>query len=339
MQNGQHGKDFASFDLVLFLWGYRKLILGITLLGLVTGLVTASVITPLYKSEVVMFPALTNTASKAVLSESYNNSDLLGLGDVEDSEKLLQMLHADEIRDRVVDHFDLMRVYVIDPAAPHVKALVQDAFEDHVSFENTKFKSIRVQVLDPDPQRAADMANFIADQVDSVWTEMEYARAEKGYALVAVLVQEVEQDIQRMTDSLMVVRRLGIHDYYTQVERLTEYLGAAIVKGHQRAVREIDERFKVLAEYGGAYVSLHEQLGLETRKLSALRMKMSQAQADMKSGLPHKFVVNRATPADKKYSPVRWMVVTMNTVSAFLLALIIITIHVNIRKTQTGHAE
>ncbi len=42
MQNGQHGKDFASFDLVLFLWGYRKLILGITLLGLVTGLVTAS---------------------------------------------------------------------------------------------------------------------------------------------------------------------------------------------------------------------------------------------------------------------------------------------------------
>ena len=132
---------------------------------------------------------------------------------------------------------------------------------------------------------------------------------------------------------------MGIHDYYTQVERLTEYLGAAIVKGDQRAVREIDERFKVLAEYGGAYVSLHEQLGLETRKLSALRMKMSQAQADMKSGLPHKFVVNRATPADKKYSPVRWMVVTMNTVSAFLLALIIITIHVNIRKTQTGHAE
>ncbi len=43
-------------------------------------------ITPLYKSEVVMFPALTNTASKAVLTESYNNSDLLGLGDVEDSE-------------------------------------------------------------------------------------------------------------------------------------------------------------------------------------------------------------------------------------------------------------
>ena len=52
----------APFDLVLFLWARRRLIIGITLLGLVAGVAAAFLITPLYRSEVIMFPAITNSA-------------------------------------------------------------------------------------------------------------------------------------------------------------------------------------------------------------------------------------------------------------------------------------
>ena len=47
---------------------------------------------------------------------------------------------------------------------------LQEAFDDHITFERTKFSSVRVEVLDTEPERAADIANFIADQVDTVWT-------------------------------------------------------------------------------------------------------------------------------------------------------------------------
>ncbi len=340
MQNGQHGKDFASFDLVLFLWGYRKLIIGISALGAVAGIVVAFLITPLYMSEVVMFPAVTNSVSKALLNEqSTGRDDILGLGDEEDSEQLLQMLNSDKIRDRVTARFDLMSVYDIDPTAKHRISDLQMAFADHITFERTKFSSVRVQVLDPDPDRAANMANYIADQVDTVWSEMARERASKGFNLVQSKVDDLTEEIRVMTDSMRVLRELGVQDYHTQTERYNEYLGAAILKGDQRAIKEFEERFKVLAKYGGPYVTLQDRLFNETKRMSVLRMKLEQAQADMDSDLPHKFVVNRAQPSDKKFSPVRWLVVAISTVSAFLLALLLIVVQVNVRKIRTSHGE
>jgi hypothetical protein len=94
-------------------------------------------------------------------------------------------------------------------------------------------------------------------------------------------------------------------------------MGAAIVKGDQRAIKEFDDRFKVLAKYGGAYVTLQDAQFNEVKRLSVLKMKLEQAEADRESDLPHKFVVNRAQPADKKSYPIRWLVVLMSTVSAF----------------------
>ncbi len=340
MQERQHGKDLDSFDLVLFLWERRKLIGGITALGAVAGVIAAFVITPLYKSEVVMFPAVTNSVSKALLNEqSTGRDDILALGDEEDCEQLLQMLNSDKIRDRVTQRFNLMAVYEIDTTSKQRNTELQEAFAEHITFERTKYTSVRVQVLDPDPNRASDMANYIADQLDTVWTEMARERASKGYRLVDSKVAELTEEIRVMTDSMRVLRELGVHDYHTQTERYNEYMGAAIVKGDQRAIKEFEERFKVLAKYGGPYVTLQDRLFNETKRMSVLRMKLEQAQADMDSDLPHKFVVNRAQPSDKKFSPVRWLVVAISTVSALLLSLLLIVVQSNVRKIRASHVQ
>ena len=339
MQQAPQAPGTNSFDLVLFLWARRKLIIGITALGLVAGVAAAFLITPLYRSEVIMFPAITNSASKALLNEqSTGRDDILALGDEEDSEQLLQMLHSDIVRDRVSQKFDLMTVYEIDPNGKHKRSELAEAFKDHIKFEYTKFSSVRVEVMDPDPQRAADIANYIADQVDSVWKDMAIERAQKGFRLVDTKVKQLEADIRQMADSMRVLRELGVHDYHTQTERYNEYLGAAIVKGDQRAIKEFEERFKVLAQYGGAYVTLQDRQFNEVKRLSVLRMKLEQAQADYESDLPHKFIVNQAQVADKKAYPVRWLVVAISTISAILLALLLIVVQEQVRKIQASHA-
>lgn len=337
MQQAPQAPGTNSFDLVLFLWARRKLIIGITALGLVAGVAAAFLITPLYRSEVIMFPAITNSASKALLNEqSTGRDDILALGDEEDSEQLLQMLHSDIVRDRVSQKFDLMTVYEIDPNGKHKRSELAEAFKDHIKFEYTKFSSVRVEVMDPDPQRAADIANYIADQVDSVWKDMAIERAQKGFRLVDTKVKELEADIRQMADSMRVLRELGVHDYHTQTERYNEYLGAAIVKGDQRAIKEFEERFKVLAQYGGAYVTLQDRLFNETKRLSVMKMKLEQAQADLESDLPHKFVVNRAQPADKKAYPIRWLIVAISGIASLLLALLLIVVQENVKKIRTA---
>lgn len=330
----------ASFDLILFLWARRKLIIGITLFGLAVGVAAAFLITPLYRSEVIMFPAITNSASKALLNEqSTGRDDILALGDEEDSEQLLQLLHSDLIRDRVAQTFDLYKRYDIPLDDKHRNSDLREAYEEHITFEYTKFSSVRVDVLDEQPDTAAAIANFIADQVDSVWRHMARERAQKGFALVQTKVRELEDDIRSWQDSMQVLRELGVQDYHTQTERYNEYMGAAILKGDQRAVKEFEERFKVLAKYGGAYVTLQDRLFNETKRLSILRMKLEQAQADLESDLPHKFVVNAAQPADKKTYPIRWLVVAISGVSALLLALLLIIVQENVKKIRTAHGN
>lgn len=339
MAEGTRGGAGNSFDLVVFLWRKRRMIIGITLLGAIAGVVAAFVIRPLYKSEVILFPAITNSVSKALLSEqSTGRDDILALGDEEDAEQLLQILNSDLVRERSAARFDLMAVYRIKPDDPHKNSDLREAYEDHIKFEYTKFGSVRVEVLDEEPQRAADIANFIADQVDSVWRDMARERASKGFALVKSKVEELQGQIEQMEDSMRILRGLGVQDYHTQTERYNEYLGAAILKGDQRAVKEFEDRFKVLAQYGGAYVTLQDRQFNELKRLSVLRMKLEQAQADLESDLPHKFVVNKAFPADRKSYPVRWLVASVSTISALLLALLLIVVQENIKKIRVSYA-
>ena len=66
-------------------------------------------------------------------------------------------------------------------------------------------------------------------------------------------------------------------------------------------------------------------------------MKLEQAQADLESDLPHKFVVNAAQPADKKSYPIRWLVVAISGVSALLLALLLIIVKENVKKIRIAN--
>ena len=87
MANGATKHDDDSFDLAIFLWRRRRFIIGMALLGLVGGIVATLVVTPRYKSEVVLFPAITNSVSKALLSEqSTGRDDILALGETLASE-------------------------------------------------------------------------------------------------------------------------------------------------------------------------------------------------------------------------------------------------------------
>ncbi|MBK9076397.1 MAG: hypothetical protein IPL77_15775 [Flavobacteriales bacterium] len=329
-----------NFDLLLFLWARRRLILGVTLLGMVAGIAAAFIIRPRFKSEVILFPAITNSVSKALLSEvSTGRDDILALGDEQDAEQLLQILHSDRVRDHITEKYHLADVYRIEADNPHIRTELRESYEEHFKFEYTKFGSVRVEVLDEDAQRAADMANDVAALVDTVWKAMGQERAGKGLAVVAENVHRIEKELIVVEDSMRVLRRLGVHDYHTQSERYNEYMGAAIVKGDMRAVKEFEERFKVLAEYGGPYTALQDRFYNEMKRLTTLRMKMDQARADMESDLPHKFVVNRAQPADKKSYPVRWLVVVVSTISAFLLALLLIVVQENIKKITDRHAR
>jgi hypothetical protein len=63
-----------------------------------------------------------------------------------------------------------------------------------------------------------------------------------------------------------------------------------------------------------------------------LKAKYEEAKTDAEEVLPTKFVVNSAFPAERKSYPIRWLIISVTTISAFFFALIIILILENVKQ-------
>ena len=181
---------------------------------------------------------------------------------------------------------------------------------------------------------AADIANYISDQLDSVKNKMQKERAFKAFKIVETEYRKLINDIKMMEDSLTVLRKLGINDYETQAEAYNVQLAIALSKNNKEAVRAIEDRLKLLGDYGSAYVSLRDELELEKKQLSAIKAKYEEAKVDAQEELPAKFVVDRAYKAERKSSPVRWVIVLVSMLSAFLLSVLTLIIIENFSKKK-----
>ena len=314
-------------------------------------------IKPKFKSTVIFFPTATNSISRAILDENVSDKqDLLAFGEEEQAEQMLQILNSDEIRNTIIKNYDLMNHYGIDPSSEYPLTQLINEFEDNINFRQTEYLSIRIDVMDTDPKIAASIANEIASLVDSMKTKIQRVRAEDALIIVGKEYQLKQDQIKVMEDSLKWIRSKGIMDYssqaiiwteeyaksYSQFSNETAALKVlekyhkeddslivntkARIEGADARMRMIQSKLNALANYGGADISLTEQLTSEREDLSKLKLQFDKLRVDVQQNLPHKFVVNKAVAAEKKSYPIRWLIVAVSVFCAFIIALIAILI-------------
>jgi len=323
-QNTQY--RFDSVDLILYLWKRRLPLIIITALAAVVSIVVALTIQEKYKSEVILFPAASSSVSHDLLAMNIAEKNILKLGEDEEVEQLLQVLNSDDIRAKIIEKYDLMNHYDIDSNQKYPLTALHKEFSENISFTPTKFMSVRVAVLDKDPQMAADIANDITALVDTTMNNMQRERAQDALKLVEKEYFTLRDQIQEMEDSLAVIRSYGVVDYESQTEVLTDAYAQAIVAGKNNAADKLQKKLDIIAKYGGAYVSIRDYLEFEKKHLSELKSKYAEALVDATQSLPTKFVVNKAFPAEKKSYPVRWLIVVASTISAFIFAVLLLVV-------------
>ena len=229
-------------------------------------------ITQKFKSTSVIYPTTTNSISQALLVE-YNpyRKDVLEFGEELEAERLLQILNSDEMQNRIIEQYDLYKHYDINRGAEHARTFMNLAFDDHFSFKRTEFMSIEIDVLDKDPKLASEMCNQIVDLIDVV-VLVKQQRAEQSLVILERRDKELSNRLFLLYDSLEILRSHGILDVSVQAERLTEYYAQALVEGNISGARAIKEEFNNLAQYGGAYYRLFEELELVQEQLQIIRL-------------------------------------------------------------------
>jgi uncharacterized protein involved in exopolysaccharide biosynthesis len=322
---GQSNYDINSKGIVFFMRKWKSVLLTTSILAFLVSLVFSFFIEDKYKSSVVLFPSTTSSVSRALLNdENYKEKDFLEFGEEEEAEQMIQILKSDAIRQHIIEKYDLMNHYQIDPESEFKQTQLYKEYERNIDFFRTKFMSVEIEVLDTDPLMAANIANEIAGMLDSVKNTMLQRVAQQAFKIVEKEYKTLVNEINQMEDTLNYIRSLGVQDYETQVEVLSDQYGAALVRNNTAAAEKLNARLDTLSKYGGKYLSLVQQLEYEREKLSDMREIYAEARVNAETTIDQKFVVNKAYPAEKPTYPIRWLIISVSTLATFLFTMIVL---------------
>lgn len=279
-----HNLKLESMDIIRFVFKHKWPIFFVTLIAAIASVIASFLITPKYKSSVILFPKSQVSASQALTnSELINTEDhIMNFGDEEATEQLIQTLYSEEIRFKIIDKFDLLHHYKIDEKGGYPMTKLHEMFADNIRFKRTEYMAIQIEVMDTDPQIAANIANEIAVLLDSSLNQMQ---------------RDVAVEIFKMVEN--------------QYKTIQSEIGV------------LEETLQNTNKSAAKYISLSEQLVNENKRLSQMKSKLVEAEVNAIQNLPRKFVVANAYPAEKKSYPVRWVICVVSTISAFVFAILV----------------
>lgn len=328
-------KVYDAFDLIQFAWEKKFLLIGITFLGAVLSIIISLSLTDKFKSSVVLFPAASVSLSKSLVettSIQMDNRDVLSFGREEDAERMLQILYSNQIKDYIVQKYQLMEHYEIDMVSdkfPYTK--LDSKYKSNIKFRRTEFQSIEISVMDEDPQYAADIANDIAAYIDSTIHNMQKERATEAFKIVEREYNAAQTEIENLNDSIQKIRMLGVIDYESQAASLNEAYAQAIAKNNTQVANKIMSRMNTLSRYGGIYVELSKKLEAEIERHGQLKAKYASAKINVEQTVPQIFIVDKAEKSERKAEPKRSIIVMVSTLSTFAIALLLLLILENVK--------
>jgi len=325
----QQRNNYSSKYLCRLLVEYRRPILIILAVAALCAIIFSApfFITPLYKSTTIIYPTSSNSISKVLISTTYQSEkDIMNFGEDEQTEQMLQVLNSNRVRDKVISRFNLMEHYNIkDSKYPITK--LNKLYDARIKFRRTEYNAVKITVLDSDAALSAHIANEIAEIFDSTMNQMQKEVAIEAFRIVEQEYNTLVAEMNMLEDSLNTLRKLGVFDYESQVEMLSQQLAVELGKGNTQGIKNIQEMLDVLAEYGGASYAINERLDNDRLQLSLVKSKYEEAKVDATEFIPHKFVVTSAFQAERKTYPIRWVIVVVTVLSTFLLLLFCIVIY------------
>jgi tyrosine-protein kinase Etk/Wzc len=320
--------DKERQNLLVFIWKKRKILMITSGIVMVCSIIVSLLLTPVFRSTAVVFPAATSTVS---FSEQRNaKAASMDFGEEEQAEQLVQILQSSRIRDKIVEQFDLINHYNISPSDPNKHFKLVEKYNDHFLFVRTRYGSIQIDVLDREPQRAADMANKIVDLIDTVKNEMVRERTLPAYEINKRKKEQMENDREFVLAKLDSLAELGV----VSLEGRTNLFQAYVDSKSAQEKAEIKKTIDVNLKHGSLFDGLEFIRNEKIMKLEEFMVSYEQAESDANTAFNHKFIVERAVVADKKDKPKRMIIVLLATIGSFVFMVFALLINERIKELK-----
>ena len=184
MNENDNKITFNASDVLLLIKRKWKHLLIVCSVAFVASLIVSFCLPKRYKSSVVLYPANSTSISKTLATDENTEKGLLQFGEKEEVEQMMQMLQSNDIRNRIIEKYNLIEHYKIDPNTKYLYTKLYDKYDDNVKISRTEYTSVVVEVLDESPDTAAMIANDISQLLDTVYSRMQKERAYKALKIV-----------------------------------------------------------------------------------------------------------------------------------------------------------
>lgn len=287
----------TSLFKVILKWKWH--IIAVTIIAAVLGAVFSgpTFITPKYKSEAILYP-----------------SNVSAYSDETFTEQMLQIMESQDIMDSVVENFDLMKHYEIGKDYKYWKTALIGEYRDNVSISKTPYDAVKIKVLDKDPQIACDMVNDIIRLYDQKvgklhkikrWETVQMYK--KQLDEKSIFIDSLKKELSEITGNNDI-----INYSYLSGENSIAYFNSNLKKDNETN------------DFLPEVISLIELISNESINYTDIRLEYEQELRFYNADMTFSNIISEPFAADKKSYPVRWVIVSLCSISAFILSIFVI---------------
>ncbi|MGB0868792.1 MAG: Wzz/FepE/Etk N-terminal domain-containing protein [Flavobacteriales bacterium] len=318
---------FQSKDLIVYVIKHLKTF---TIVGVAAVVLSAIFsgpyfIKPKYKSVATIFASTTPSISQALtVEDNPYRKNVMEFGEEEEAEQLIQVLQSDRIKNAVVKEFNLGQHYGLDPNHDEYLKTIDFMYGQNFKFKKTEYLAIDVTVLDFDADTAAIMANRIVELVDAVNLEIRQKRAKEALVILEEYYNQTEKQIDSLYEKVDGLNKEGLISLELQVERLTEQYAIALRNGNKRGADLLKKEIERYGQKSANWYKYDESIELLHENLELTRVQLNNMRVDNKHSMKASFVINKAVPALKKHTPIRWLIVLATLMLSLITTMVIL---------------
>ena len=244
----EQDNEINLLDYLIILVKRKKLIIAITLGSAIITAIICFIIPPTYQAETAILPPQQSSSTAAqLLSQIGGAGGLTGivggaLGVQTPSDLYVGMLKSTTVADRIINRFDLMKLYDADYREDAREELLEDVL-DTTSDKDSGI--ITVAIEDKDPKRAADMANAFVDELKNLTKGLAVTEAAQRRLFFEEQVKDTKTTLTKAEEEMKSFQeKTGVLDAEEQAKAVIE--GDAALRA-QIAAKEVE--LKVLRTY------------------------------------------------------------------------------------------
>lgn len=218
--------EINLLDLLIVLAKYKKMIISMTFAAALLAVGISLLMTNIYTGTTkILPPQQSQSSASAMLAQLGGLAGMAGssLGIKNPNDLYVAMLKSRNIMEKIVQRFDLQKVYEQETLTGTLKAL-----EGGTIITSGKDGVITVEVDDKDPQLAANMANAFIEELDKLLQTFSLTDASQKRTFFE---QQLRQAKNKLTDAELVLDKTP--------NTSLEYLDALRNLKYQEAVWEI----------------------------------------------------------------------------------------------------